>query len=132
MKNPLQGIHLNAKTLGSIVSLGILSLGLVGCATSKTVSQTITIDSDPPGVRIEANGEDLGRTPTSYVAKANRRGNFAGGWGEFPSVVFVAFPPDGLAGMNKQYKSFSPSGFMDAGDRVPSRVFFDMHQEPGR
>jgi hypothetical protein len=44
----------------------------------------------------------------------------------------VAYPPEGTTGLYKQTKSFNPSGFMEAGDRVPVQIFFDMHHELGR
>jgi hypothetical protein len=119
---------------GSLLSLGALALalGLAGCATSQTSTKTISIESDPSGARIEVNGENLGRTPTSYSVRSNKKGDFAGGWGDSPSVIFVAFPPEGVTGLYKQTKSFSPGAFMETGDRVPERIFFDMRQESGR
>jgi hypothetical protein len=122
------------KGFGLITSLGALALvfGLAGCVTPKMASKTINIDSDPSGVRVEVNGEDLGRTPTSYTVRPNDKGDFAGGWGDSPSVAFVAFPPEGADGLYKQTKVFSPSAFMERGDRVPERIFFDMHRELGR
>jgi hypothetical protein len=118
---------------GLIIGLGATALlfSLAGCATSDTARKTIDIDSNPTGARVEVNGEDLGRTPTSYTVRQNAKGNFVGGWGDSPSVAFVAFPPEGSAGLYKQTKSFSPSGFMEAGDRVPAKIFFDLHQELG-
>lgn len=116
----------------SLVAL-TLAFGLAGCvSSSNSASKTIAIDSNPTGVRVEVNGEDLGRTPTSYTVRPNDKGDFAGGWGDSPSIVFVAFPPDDVAGLYKQTKIFNPSAFMETGDRVPERIFFDMHQELGR
>jgi hypothetical protein len=134
MKNTPENTGRILKRIGPILSLGALafSMALAGCITSKTTSQTITIDSEPKGVRVEANGEDLGRTPTSYAVRANSRGDFAGAFGDSPSIVFVAFPPEGADGLYKQTKVFSPSRFMEAGDRVPERIFFDMRQKSGR
>jgi hypothetical protein len=119
---------------GSVVSLSALTLalGLGGCVSRPMARNTIAIESDPTGMRVEVNGEDLGKTPTSYTVRTDKKGNFAGSWGESPSVIFKAFPPEGEVGLYKQIKSFSPSAFMEAGDRVPARVFFDMHLEAGR
>jgi hypothetical protein len=124
----------NPRGFGFPVSLGALALafGLTGCVTSDIASKTIGIDSDPPGVRVEVNGEYLGRTPTTYTVRPNKKGDFAGGWGDTPSVVFVAFPPEDGDGLYKQTKSFSPSGFMETGDRVPAQIFFDLHRSAGR
>ena len=122
------------KGLGFIRSLGALTLvlGLTGCVTSRMPSKTISIDSDPTGVRVEVNGEDLGRTPTSYTVQPDGKGNFAGGWGDSPSVMFVAFPPEGVDGLYKQTKIFTPSALMETGDRVPDKIFFDLHRQSGR
>jgi hypothetical protein len=120
--------------LGPILSLGALAMviGLAGCATTRTASKTISIDSDPPGVRVEVNGENLGQTPTSYTVRPNDKGDFKGGFGDSPSIMFVAFPPEGVAGLYKQTKTFNASAFMEKGDRVPAQIYFDMHRELGR
>ena len=120
--------------LGWITCLGVLTSvgGLMGCVTANRPSMTIGIDSDPSGIRVEVNGENLGKTPTSYTVRPNQKGDFAGGWGDSPSVKFVAFPPEGADGLYKQTKIFNPSGFMEKGDRVPTRIFFDMHQASAR
>ncbi len=110
----------------------ILTAGLAGCATNKGVSRTILIDSQPTGVRVEMNGEDLGRTPTSYTVQANRKGDFSGGWAESPLILFTAFPTEEGNGQYKQTKGFSPSAFMEKGDRVPAKIFFDMSNPSGR
>jgi hypothetical protein len=134
MKTSLENPDRPCKGFGFIVSLAMLTLaaGFAGCASTNAVNKTISIDSDPQGIRVEVNGDDLGVTPTTFTVRANHKGNFAGGWGDTPSVVFVAFPPSGTPGLYKQTKIFSPSGFMDAGDRVPARIYFDMHLETGR
>jgi len=134
MKQITENTSKALKGFGLIISLGALALvfGLAGCATSKMASKTISIDSDPSGIRVEVNGEDLGKTPTSYTVRPNDKGNFEGGFGDSPAVVFIAFPPEGADGLYKQTKSFDPSAFMETGDRVPARIFFDMHQALGR
>jgi len=110
----------------------VLAAGLSGCATNTSVSRTIQIDSEPAGVRVEMNGEDLGRTPTSYTVQANRKGDFAGSWAESPLILFTAFPTEEGKGQYKQTKGFSPRAFMEKGDRVPAKIFFDMSNPSGR
>jgi hypothetical protein len=129
MKTPSTHSHrpINLPVTSALFAALTLVLG-AGCATNQVATRTISIESDPPGIRVEANGEDLGRTPTSYNARADKKGNFAGRWGDAPTVAFVAFPPQGAEGLYKQTKVFNPSGFMEAGDRVPARIFFDLHQ----
>jgi hypothetical protein len=100
-----------------------LAAGLTGCATNTSASRTIQIDSEPSGIRVEMNGEDLGRTPTTYSVQANRHGDFAGSWAESPLILFTAFPMEEGKGQYKQTKGFSPRAFMEKGDRVPAKIF---------
>lgn len=124
----------NSTAYGLAISCGalILAAGLTGCVTGKRVSRTIQIESEPSGIRVEVNGEDLGRTPTSYTVQANRKGDFAGGWSESPLILFTAFPTEEGKGQYKQTKGFSPSAIMENGDRVPVKIFFDMSNVSGR
>ncbi len=127
-----EGPHRPFALITLIAALALPTL-LAGCvSTNKLASKTISIESDPSGMRVEVNGEDLGNTPTSYTVVPNGKGDFAGSWGDSPSVMFTAFPPADSAGLYKQKKVFTPSAFMEAGDRVPSRIFFDMYEKNGR
>lgn len=109
-----------------IITLAIAGL-LCGCAAPK---RTILIDSDPEGVRIEMNNAYLGKTPTSYTLQTNPEGEFLGSWVNAPIVEFVATPPSDMPGLYVQKKQFSPNGFFKAGDKIPEKMFFDMHQKP--
>ena len=135
MKNiPLSTADL-LKGFGSLLAIAAITaiVGFSGCATKPTAQKTIQIDSKPSGMRVEVNGEHLGKTPTSYVVKMNKNGDFAGAaLGESPLIMFTAFPPEDSKDMYKQMKAFSPSAFMDRGDRVPEKIFFDMHNVSGR
>jgi hypothetical protein len=101
---------------------------LIGCAGAPP-SKTIHIDSDPQGVRVECNNEDLGKTPTTFTVRTNPEGEFLGAWAGGPMVEFVAYPPTGSTNLFIQRKVFSPNGFFKAGDRIPARMFFDLHQK---
>ncbi|MCD6050425.1 MAG: hypothetical protein K0Q55_1828 [Verrucomicrobia bacterium] len=123
------------KGFGSLLIIGAITaiVGFSGCATPRTTSRTIQIESEPSGMRVEVNGAHLGNTPTSYAVKTNSKGDFAGAaMGDSPLIMFTAFPPEGGKDMYKQMKTFSPSAFMDRGDRVPEKIFFDMHNVSGR
>ncbi len=102
---------------------------VAGCATPR---KTINIDSDPQGVRVELNGADLGKTPTSYSLDTNPQGEFLGSWVNAPLVEFTAYPPADAEGLFKQSKTFHPNGFFKAGDKIPERIFFDMRRKPER
>jgi PEGA domain len=109
----------------SILCLGVLVFA-AGCAAPR---KTIAIDSDPRGVRVEVNNEYLGTTPLDYTLETNGAGEFVGSWGPAPYVEFVAYPPRGVAGLYVQRKVFRPNGFFQAGDKIPAKMFFDMHQK---
>jgi hypothetical protein len=100
---------------------------LVGCAS--TPMKTILIDSDPQGARLECNNEDLGKTPTTFTVRTNPEGEFLGAWAGGPMVQFTAYPPPGSTNLYVQRKTFSPNGFFKAGDHIPARMFFDLHQK---
>ncbi len=105
----------------------ILTAMLCGCASPPR--RTIVIDSDPQGVRIEVNNAYLGKTPTSYTLDSNKEGEFLGSWANAPVVEFVATPPADMPGLYVQRKQFSPNGFFRAGDKIPEKMFFDMHRK---
>lgn len=106
--------------------LCLLVVALAGCATAPP-QKTIQIDSDPQGARIECNGEDLGKTPTTFSLRTNPEGEFLGAWAGSPVVQFTAYPPAGAKDLYIQRKTFSPNGFFKAGDRIPAKMFFDLH-----
>src|SRR5438067_2083798 len=108
-----------------------LAVIIAGCASAPK-AKIIAIDSDPQGVRVEVNGEDLGKTPTTYSVRTNPEGEFLGSWANAPQVEFTAYPAPGSTGLYKQVKVFQPNGFFRAGDRIPARIFFDLHQKPER
>jgi len=114
-----------------ILSAAALAVMVSGCASAPK-TKTISIDSDPQGVRVEVNGEDLAKTPTSYSVRTNPEGEFLGSWANAPQVEFTAYPPPNSTGLYKQVKVFQPNGFFRAGDRIPARIFFDLHQKSER
>jgi hypothetical protein len=75
------------------------------------------------------NNAYLGRTPTSYTLDTNKEGEFLGSWANAPVVEFVATPPADMPGLYVQRKQFSPNGFFRAGDKIPEKIFFDMHRK---
>jgi hypothetical protein len=110
--------------------LGILLfLVVVICGCASPARKTIMIDSDPQGVRVEINNAYIGKTPTTYTLATNPEGEFLGSWANAPEVEFVATPPADMPGLFVQRKQFSPNGFFRAGDKIPEKMFFDMHQK---
>jgi hypothetical protein len=105
----------------------LATIFIAGCASEPM--KTIQIDSDPQGVRVECNNEDLGKTPTSFTVRTNPQGEFLGAWAGSPTVTFTAYPPPGSTNLYIQRKSFTPNGFFKAGDHIPAHMFFDLHQK---
>lgn len=134
MKNTSDNSSNQRTGFGAFLLLGALmaTIGFTGCVSPAASSRIIVIESKPPGVRVEVNGEDLGRTPTTYKVKANKKGDFVGVMGESPLIMFTAYPEENAKDQYKQMKGFSPSAFMEKGDRVPEKIFFDMHNVTGR
>jgi hypothetical protein len=99
---------------------------LAGCASGPP-TKTIQIDSDPQGIRVEMNNAYLGKTPTTYTVSTNPEGEFLGSWANAPEVVFTATPPYEATNLFLQKKIFQPNGFFRAGDKIPEKMFFDMH-----
>lgn len=87
----------------------------------------IAIDSDPPGARIEVNGEYIGVAPTAYTVRGNGDRSFNGSWVQGGDIVFTATPPYDQTNLYVQRKAFSPSAFFKQGDHIPERMLFDMH-----
>ena len=119
---------MNSKS--SFLLLGIAVL-CFSCASPNKLTKTISIESDPPGLRVEVNNGYLGETPTTYKVETNPEGEFLGSWVNAPQIEFNVTPPANLSGgLFKQKKVFTPNGFFKAGDKIPERIFFDMHQKP--
>lgn len=98
---------------------------LVGCGSLPAFK--IAIDSDPPGARIEVNGEYIGVAPTTYTIRGNDDRSFNGSWVQGANIVFTATPIHDQTNLYVQKKSFSPSAFFKQGDHIPERMLFDMH-----
>ena len=118
------------KSIQNLIFFPALAAAVIvsGCASAPP-TKTIQIDSDPQGVRVECNNEDPGKTPTTFTVRTNPEGEFLGAWAGSPEVVFTAYPPAGATNLYLQKKVFSPNGFFKAGDRIPARIFFDLHQK---
>ncbi|MGO8701196.1 MAG: PEGA domain-containing protein [Limisphaerales bacterium] len=121
---------MKSHSLGASFRLSVVLSGLLfaGCATTLPKFQ-ITIESDPPGMRMEVNNEYIGVTPTVYTVGGNADRSFNGSWVQQPSIEFVATPPHDQPNLFVQRKAFSPSAFFKQGDHIPEKIFFDMHHK---
>jgi hypothetical protein len=120
---------MNKPTFRSCAFLILLVGLLVGGCASELPKFRIAIDSDPEGMRIEVNNEYIGKTPVTYTVAGNADRSFNGAWVQRGDIEFVATPPHDVANLFVQKKSFSPSAFFKQGDRIPERIFFDMHEK---
>jgi hypothetical protein len=97
---------------------------LLGCATTyqppPPVYKTVQIISEPPGARIEINGNYIGDAPLfTTIRKDSRYQRF------YSSTVIRAYPKgDGYV----QTKNFAP-GTLE-GFYLPDRIFFDTNLHP--
>jgi hypothetical protein len=121
---------MQAHSLTAFFNLCVALSGLLltGCGTPLPQFQ-ITIESDPPGMRVEVNNEYIGVTPTVYKVAGNADRSFNGSWVQRPGIEFIATPPHDQPNLYVQRKAFSPSAFFKQGDHIPDKIFFDMHQK---
>lgn len=114
------------KHLSTLAAALPLALAAVGCGTLEPFE--VAIDSDPPGMHIEVNHDYAGKTPTTYTMYGNEDRTFHGDWADDLMVTVVATPPADRPELFVQKKHFNTSGFFEDGNRIPERIFFDMHR----
>ena len=115
------------RCLGCLAAAILLPVLLAGCGDSRRV---IALESEPPGMRVEVNGKEIGQTPLAYEVASTSTGEFAGAVGEATCLEITAFPPRNERALYSQRKVFRVSGLSQAGDKVPEHVVFDMRQPP--
>ena len=89
-----------------------------------TIAYEVQIQSNDPGVRIEANKDYMGMTPLVLKIFGDKDGTFHN-FGN-PHYVIQAIPVK--AGQNLQTKIFRAGGDFLGDDKIPKRIFFDMAQ----
>lgn len=104
----------------------------VGCATNTnvergpngTIAYYVQVESSEPGVRIEANNDYVGQAPLTLKIFGDKDGTFHN-FGSYKYVI-RALP----TGTNQfvQTKVFDTGGWFTSEDRIPHRIYFDMHQ----
>jgi hypothetical protein len=127
--------------------LALILIGTVQAAPDKNQkTKTVSIDSDPPGMRIyfgggaseeraQASREYLGTTPLKAEIPCKKDGTFLIHGALLysavvaPVAIFTAEPPVGSTNLFIQYQRFhqGASVFVSA-DKVPPAIFFDMHK----
>ena len=109
---------------------------LAGCATDGgqkpekgphgTIAYLVAVESSEPGARIEANSEDVGRTPMTLKIFGDKDGTFHN-FGSYRYTI-TAFPI--RAGQQPQTKEFRTGGWFTPEDMIPKRIFFDFGPAP--
>lgn len=110
---------------------------LVGCSTTDsgkpspvergpqgTVAYRVLIESNEPGVRIEADKEYVGTTPLELKIFGDKDGTFHH-FGS-PDYVIQAIPVK--PGQHLHSKFFRTGDAFTGEDKIPKRLFFDMSQ----
>ena len=82
----------------------------------------VQIDSNEPGVRIEANKEFVGNTPLELKVFGDKDGTFHN-FGS-PSYIIQAIPVK--PGQKQHSKYFRAGEDFTGEDKIPKRVYFDM------
>jgi len=119
--------------------IGLLSFitMAVGCATTGgpnaergsqgTIAYEVEIESSEPGARVEANGEDVGKTPFKLRIFGDPDGTFHN-FGRY-DYVLKCYPV--RPNQRTQVKVFRTGGWFTQEDRIPKRVFFDLNEQSG-
>jgi hypothetical protein len=105
---------------------------LTGCATSTvergrdgTIPYLVEIEANEPGARVEANGENVGKTPVTLKIFGDIDGTFHN-FGSQQYVIQV-FPVQ--TNQFVQTRIFRTGGWFSQEDQIPKRLYFDLNQK---
>jgi len=119
-----------------IVFGGLAVMGLLtGCETlppgtergpDGTIAYNVLIEASEPGVKIQANGQDVGVTPLTLKIWGDRDGTFH----DFGSYYYIieAFPLH--TNQFVQTAMFRTGHLFTPEDYIPRRIYFDMNKPP--
>jgi len=128
------------KTKLSLAASLAVALFLVGCATpippgaergpNGTMAYDVLVEASSPGVRIEANGEQIGEAPAHLKIFGDPDGTFH----DFGSPYFEvrALPSAGVTNEFVQTRLFGTGQLFGPQDRIPQRIYFNMNEPPQR
>ena len=91
-----------------------------------TIAYLVQVETSEPGARIEANGEDVGKSPLTLKIYGDKDGTFHN-FGSYDYVI-KAYPV--RPGQSVQTKVFRTGGWFMPEDKIPSKVYFDMSLNP--
>lgn len=90
-------------------------------ASAGAENKKIQILSEPAGARIEVNDDYVGNAPVTVEIPQSD--------GYFTTATTIRALPTGV-GDYLQQKMFSPPNMSGNGDKIPSRILFEMHLGP--
>jgi hypothetical protein len=92
-----------------------------------TIAYYVAIESDEPGVRIEADNNYVGETPCTLKVFGDKDGTFH----NFGSYDYLIKATPKSSDKFVQYKKFRTGGWWTPEDRIPQKLFFDTRfQQP--
>jgi hypothetical protein len=92
------------------------------------VAYLVAIETSEPGARIEAGGEDVGKSPMTLKIYGDKDGTFH----NFGTYLYVIKAYPVRPGQYLQTKVFRTGGGGRPEDRIPTRLYFDVNLEPTR
>jgi len=90
-----------------------------------TIAYFVEIESSQPEARVEANGDNVGKTPLTLKIFGDKDGTFHN-FGSQQYVIQV-FPVK--TNQFVQTKIFRTGGWFSQEDRIPKRLYFDLNQK---
>ena len=109
---------------------------VAGCATAPppgvergphgTIAYDVSIESSPPGARIEANGGYIGTAPVHLKIFGDKDGTFH----DFGSYYYIIRALPVATNQYVQIRVFGTGRGSTHEDYIPKRVYFDMSQPP--
>ena len=88
-----------------------------------TIAYFVDVETSDPGSRIEANNEDVGKSPMQLKIYGDKDGSFHN-FGSYNYTV-RAYPVK--QGQFIQTKVFHTGGFFTGEDKIPKRIYFDLN-----
>lgn len=118
-----------------ILLLAVCLVCLVGCASHKsgevergpdgTRAYKVSVETDPPGAKIEVNGDMVGESPITITIFGDKDRTFH----NFGSYQFVVKAYPVSAGQHAQEKVFQTGGWFTSEDQIPNRIYFNLGLE---
>jgi len=89
-----------------------------------TIAYYIQVESDPPGARVETNGEYVGNTPLTIKVFGDPDGTFHNFANQNKYTISATLP-----GQQTQTKTYGAGGWFAPEDMIPKKVLFTFSSE---